>query len=338
MKTHDAFFKNLFSKLEEAKHFIKKTFPQEFLKNLDVDSLKIDTTNYVSNDLNEFFADVVYDCNYFINKKKEKIKISLLFEHKSYVENFIHLQLLKYLVSIWDLQIKQAKDKKLKMKSFRLRPVILMVFYHGKQKWEKKHFKEHFEYMDENLIKYLPKFDYELININEFSDEKIKNLFSREQLQASLLLLKNIFDKEKIIKLLKNIIMMDGFIDKSQKKQFLETISSYIYNKTEIRVNELFNIMESIETKSKRIFISTAMQLEMKGKKEGRREGILEGIILGRTEGRTEGKNEGRKEGRNESRIEIAFSMLKKKYPDEVIMELTGLDISNIKLLKSIDG
>ncbi len=138
IKTHDAFFKNLFAKREEAKHFLEKTIPPEFLKKLDMVSLRLDTTNYVSNELNKFFADVVYDCDYFTNEKKEKIKISLVFEHKSYVENFIHLQLLKYLISIWDLQIKQAKDKKLKMKTFHLRPVILIFFIMVKQIGRKK--------------------------------------------------------------------------------------------------------------------------------------------------------------------------------------------------------
>ncbi len=31
--------------------------------------------------------------------------------------------------------------------------------------------------MDENLIKYLPQFDYELIDISLYSDEKIKKIF-----------------------------------------------------------------------------------------------------------------------------------------------------------------
>ncbi len=56
-------------------------------------SLRLDTTNYVSNELNEFFEMLFMIVIILPMKKRKKIKISLVFEYKSYVENFIHLQI-----------------------------------------------------------------------------------------------------------------------------------------------------------------------------------------------------------------------------------------------------
>jgi predicted transposase YdaD len=63
---------------------------------LDLETLKLDKTEYIDSKLRTSFSDVVYDCRY---GEKGKVKISLLFEHKSKPERFPQLQL-------WDICIK----------------------------------------------------------------------------------------------------------------------------------------------------------------------------------------------------------------------------------------
>lgn len=64
---------------------------------------------------------------------------------------------------------------------------------------------------------------------------------------------------------------------------------------------------------------------------EGHLEGHLEGMKEGREKGRKEGREEGRMEGRMEERIEIAKAMLAKGIGIEMISELTGLPMEEIK-------
>lgn len=52
-----------------------------------------------------------------------------------------------------------------------------------------------------------------------------------------------------------------------------------------------------------------------------------------REEGRKEGKEEGREEGEAKKALETARAALKKGLPEEVVAEITGLDMKTIKKL-----
>jgi len=158
VNSHDRFFKALFSKKEDASEFIAKTFPKELSEQIDFQSLEIDKTEYIDSKLRTNYSDIVYNCKF---GKSTHIKISLLFEHKSYPEAFPHLQLMGYMLKIWRMQIKQKQNITL---------VIPIIFYHGKKKWKKKTFDEYFGEIDERLLNYIPRFDYQFVDISDYSD------------------------------------------------------------------------------------------------------------------------------------------------------------------------
>ena len=184
---HDRFFKELFSKKEEVSEFVIKIFPQEIAENLNFETLELDKTEYVDSKLRTRFSDVVYNCKY---GKETQVKISLLFEHKSYPESYPHLQLLGYMLKIWEIQVKQKET---------LTPVIPIIFYHGKAKWKNKPFEKHFKGIDNILQRFIPKFDYQLVDTSDFTNDKIIKLFKSLQLQIGILVMKNIFNEQKIL-------------------------------------------------------------------------------------------------------------------------------------------
>ena len=313
VNSHDRFFKNLFSKKEEVTEFVQKTFPIEIVKKLHLDTLQLDTTNYVDEKLKEYFADIVYNCDYTFNSKETKqVKITFLFEHKSTKPYFPHVQIGKYIFNILDTQIEQVQDRKELNKDFRLKPVIPIVFYHGKAKWNDKPFEEYFEGIDEFLLKYLPRFDYHLVDMSDYDNERIKQLFEQKQLQVGLLLMKNIFDDNNLLDLLTNIFSNTlNLSNKEREKQFYETITTYIYYSSKINFQKYIDIMETLTTEHSDTFVSTAMQL----KREGKLEGEITGI---------------EKEKRR-----TAFLMIQKGYSNEIIMDLTSLNSLQIKYLRT---
>ncbi len=77
---HDKFFKETFSIRENVVDFLEGIFPEEIVKKLDLSTLSLDNNSYIDEELKEHFSDIVYTCVC----KNEKLKIALLFEHKSY--------------------------------------------------------------------------------------------------------------------------------------------------------------------------------------------------------------------------------------------------------------
>ena len=91
---HDKFFKETFSLRDNVIDFLKGTFPEEIFKKLDLSTLTRDNNSYIDEELKEHFSDIVYTCYC----KDKELKITLLFEHKSYSVTCPYLQILKYLL------------------------------------------------------------------------------------------------------------------------------------------------------------------------------------------------------------------------------------------------
>ncbi len=294
INSHDRFFNVLFSEKAEAMEFVAKTFPAEILSKLDLETLELDTTEYVDNKLRTNYSDVVYNCKY----GNSQIKISLLFEHKSYIESYPHLQLLGYMLKIWLKQIKQKQN---------LTPIIPIIFYHGEREWKNKKFIEYFDGVDEVLERFIPKFDYQLVDTSSYTDDEIIELFEGLQLQIGMLVMKNIFDEQKILRELDKIFAgLNKLLQTEQGEQFFEFLVSYLFYATKIDTEKYVNKMRTISPNVGEKFVSTAMKLKIEGKNEG-----IE----------TEKKR-------------IAFNLILKGEDNKYIFEITGLSDEQINYLR----
>ena len=268
--THDKFFKSLFSNKNGIREFVSKTINPDIVRELDLNTLEIDKTEYLDNRLNSSFSDLVYNCKY---NNRQNIKISLLFEHKSQPEKFPHFQLLGYMLRIWELQIKQKEE---------LTPIIPIIFYHGKKKWDNKDFKDYFRNIDNNLQNFIPKFDYELIDTSTYSDIELKKHFDNLELQVGLLIMKNIFNEKKMLEQIEHLSdQINELLQTKEGKVFFDSIAIYMLNSTKTSSDKYREIMETISTQAEQQFISTAQRLEYRGIKKGNKKTAMKMIIKG---------------------------------------------------------
>lgn len=92
---HDKLFKAAFSEKDVVIDFINNFLPTHIKEKIDTSSLSLHPNSYITPVLAEFYSDVIYSCNF----GDGEIEVCILFEHKSYVPEFPHLQILRYLVS-----------------------------------------------------------------------------------------------------------------------------------------------------------------------------------------------------------------------------------------------
>ena len=257
VNSHDKYFKATFSKKEEAMDLIRHVFPTGIVERLDFDSLKLDNNSYISKELKESFSDLVYDCNY---KNETVIKIALLFEHKSEVPDYPHLQLLRYFMEIWQSNIKQKQP---------LVPVVPLVVYHGRKKWEYKSFENYFTIVDDELEKYLPVFDYLLADLSNYADDQIGELFEKVSVQIGLRILKNNYRQQKIAANLHTIFnKINILLQTEEGENFLTTTLHYLFESTEIESTRLIEQLKIISEKGGEIAMTTATKLRREGMRE----------------------------------------------------------------------
>jgi len=295
---HDKYFKEIFSRKEEMSDFITNALPQ-IAQFINIDTLQLDTTQYIDKKLQIGYSDIVYNCVY---KNKIELKIALLFEHKSQTEDFPHLQLLGYMLKIWQTNIKQKQH---------LMPVIPILFYHGSEDWNNKKFEDYFIGIDETLKKYLPTFDYELINTKNFSDEQIKQMFQMLSLKTGILIMKHIFDEpDTLINELESIFEnLQHLLETENGRNLFETTVIYLFSNMKNDKQKVTDKLRQISNKGGEIALTIAQQYEKKGELIGMEKTIRK----------------------------IAITMIKQGFDNETIEKCIDLSIMQIELLREFE-
>jgi predicted transposase/invertase (TIGR01784 family) len=272
---HDKFFKEIFSKRKNVRDFIEKFLPEEIVSRLKLSSLKPDNNSYIDEKLKEYFTDLVYDCPY---NENHEIIIAILFEHKSKIEKYPHLQLMQYYLNIWQSNIKQQKN---------LTPVIPIIVYHGKRGWKVRKLSQYFNGIDETLKRFMPEFDYLLIDLTKIAEKELieKNLNSISLL-ISLYLMKNIFNEEELNRNLEKFIKSgEEYFDSEEGAKFIETFMLYLLNTTKVEKEELVKVIKKVSKRGGEIAMTTGEKIRQEGRQEGLKEGLKEGLLEGRQEG-----------------------------------------------------
>lgn len=250
---HDSFFKSLFSVKENLQDLLQGTLPREVLSRVHLDSLTYDPTEYVDQELAPYFKDIT--CNMLYGEKQ--IKISLLYEHKSNPAKNIHLQLLRYILNVWE---NQADNKQ------SLTPVICMVFYHGRSKWTRH---EIVKNVPEELKRFIPLFDFVLFDTKDIEDHAIIQHFKRPNVKIGVWFLKRSDNLMGFIQanpfLAREILQEISHIEKTLIDRFV----LYLYNTSGMAPEKIYKIMETISPETTDAFDEYRLRLIEQGIEQG---------------------------------------------------------------------
>lgn len=124
---HDKLFRETWSNLANARSFLHNYLTADLLGLMDLETLEVVKDSFIEKDLSDYYSDMLYR----VLLKGTPGFVYVLFEHKSYFDRYVHLQLLEYMVKIWRLAIKQQKHGRQTC----LPVVIPLLICHGKKPW-----------------------------------------------------------------------------------------------------------------------------------------------------------------------------------------------------------
>lgn len=218
---HDKFFRETFGRREVAQGFLETYLPGDIRKQTDLRTLRISKDSFVDKELREHFSDILYTVKF----AGIELFLYLLFEHKSFPDKFTAFQLLRYIVKLWELYLKQNRDAK------KLPPVFPMLLYHGETAWNiPKNFRSLID-GGENpaLKKYLPEFEYHIFDISHMPDREIRGkILSR----MVLLTAKYVFRPDLGDRLPEILSLFREVADRNTALEMLETLLRYVVRAT----------------------------------------------------------------------------------------------------------
>lgn len=246
---HDSLFKSMFSVKENLQDLLLGTLPKEVLRGLKPETLEYDPNEYVDDELTPYFKDISCNMKYGYSN----IKISLLYEHKSYPDKNIHLQLLRYILNVWENQVANKEE---------LTPVIAMVFYHGKRKWTDSGFVKN---VPKELKRFVPLFDYALFDTKDIEDHAIIQHFKRPSVKVAVWFMKrndNLLDYiDQNPQLAKEILSNIEQIDKN----IFQKIALYLYSVSGENPDKIDMIMQTVSTHTRDAFAEVRNRLRSEG-------------------------------------------------------------------------
>ena len=262
---HDLFFRETFSRLEVAKDFMANYLPKDVTAVLDFSTLELQKDSFIDADLKEHFSDLLYRLQL---RDGSEANVYLLLEHKSSPDVQVALQLLRYMVRHWE----RAQREKIRP----LPPVIPIVVYHGRERWEiSENFVGLFE-GPEALRPYWPDFRYELQDLSRYSIEDVRGGII---LRVVSMLLMSIFDPKLSERLPGIFRLLNEWDDEKSALELLETALRYL-SATAKEINDQ-KIRAALEEAFKKdggsIMGGFVEKWIEKGKEEGLQEGLQEG-------------------------------------------------------------
>lgn len=170
--------------------FLKDNLNMELLKDIEPEDIEDITERFRTYMGTEFDADTVKKIWIRMDGTQMPMYMISLIEHKSRVDYNVAMQILRYMVCIWndyEKEMNRQKEGISRNKSFRYPPILPIVYYEGAAKWTADlHLKDRIM-MNEFFENLIPDFTYRLIRVHDYSNEE---LLSRED-EMSLLMLIN---------------------------------------------------------------------------------------------------------------------------------------------------
>jgi len=166
MADHDHSYKQLFSNSELVRDLLQGFVLEDWVKELDLDSLERVNGSYISDDLREREDDIIWR----VRLGKSWVYIYLLIEFQSTVDRYMSLRLLTYLGLLYqDLQ----KSGSLQPDGM-LPPVLPLVLYNGRTRWNAAtNISDLIQKVAGGLAKYRPDFHYLLLEENRYADDNL---------------------------------------------------------------------------------------------------------------------------------------------------------------------
>ena len=315
---HDKYVRAMLQSRVIVMQIIELVLPKHVFDLLDLRTIKLTNASFINEQLQINLADVCYEGQ---TKSSEPIRICLLFEHKSNGVVPTYEQFNRYITNVWVEDRKQGRSLTLSI------PILIA---HGSTPVFKESPVTLFPNVPEDLLQFVPSFNYLILDTALLTEETIENL-KFYALRNVLLALKYSRDENYLRENWKKVIIFATKF-KTDKSYFfvIQSTITYMVSISKTIQQNLSNIDKVLTADEQEMVRPFFLQKYIQeGRVEGRQEGRQEGRVEGRQEGRVEGRQEGLVEG-----LIIAIHKFMKKNPDmdaKQVAEFFEVDIELVE-------
>ena len=233
---HDHFFRKTIALPNAVANIARQALPPEVLAQLDLSQMDKVETSWVDEDLRVHFADALFRVR-LTGNTREVAHLLILCEHKSYPDQQVAFQVLRYMVQVWRDHLQNSAGP--------LPTIIPLVLYHGREAWTVPRGFEAMFVPRPEFAKFVPRFEYSLLDISALTDGDVRAM-EDPYVRASLRVMWLIFR----VDLLEQLpgVLKDLPRDDTGVLQFLETMCRYLLSGGRVMQSELGTVLQQTYT------------------------------------------------------------------------------------------
>ena len=295
--------------------FLRDFIPVDMLKNIKPEDVE---------DISERFLPLFMDGKDSDTVKRVNLKgnaplfVIAIVEHESQVNYRASFKMLQYITLVLHEYEKEAnKDDRnaSSAKGFKYPPVLPVVFYDGPGNWTAEtNFLQRTELSDV-FEKYIPKFEYELVNLNEYSEQDIANFGDT----LSLVMIIDKIRSSEGISILKRL--PEGYLDKLKGGipphlyDVLANVITVFMTRINAPVDEIEKVTEHLDQRRLKEMFTFIDNYDVQ-----------------------ETRREAKAEGEKKRNLEIALNLIRMGMSNDIIAQATGLPPDEIEALRKQAG
>jgi hypothetical protein len=275
----------IFDEHQLLTEFLQSFLSIDVLKDIEPTDIEDVTERFLSLIAEQKDGDTVKRINLKGGDDKPLFVITII-EHESSVNFRAPFKMLLYIAMVLDNYEKEANSKESgisRTKGFKYPPILPIIFYDGNGNWTaEKNFLNRTE-MSDVFEKYIPKFEYELVNLSQYSASNLSGFGNWLSLFMIACKIKTADDFAIFKELPKEYFQkLDKMNIPPHLKELLTKVITVLLTKADIPMEEIDTITRNIDERG----ISEMIALENYSVRETRREARAEGRAEGEAEGR----------------------------------------------------
>lgn len=314
-KAKDNCYKIIFNEPELFVEFLRDYIPIDIFKSVEPADIEDVSERFLPLFQDSKDSDTVKRINL---KGEQPLFVIAILEHESQVNFKTSFKMLQYITLVladYEKDANKDNPNASSAKGFKFPPILPIVFYDGTDRWTAEtNFLDKTELSDV-FRKYIPKFEYELVDLNEYDVEDIARF-------GDTLSLIMIIDKIRLADGISIVSKLpDGYIDTLKQNipphlnKLLADVITVLLKRINVPDDEINNVTEQFyERRIQEMFVG----FDNYDVQETRR--------VAKAEGQTEGRKEGI--------IVVARKLLKMNRSIDEIVEITGLTRVEVEALR----
>ncbi len=261
---HDRFFKETLGRTPTAAEFFRTYLPEEVASKLDWGRLERKDGSFVDETLRERHADLLFTVPW----KDSEVFLYCLFEHQSNPDRWMAFRLLRYMVRIWETQLKRGPRRTV------LPPILPLVLHQGLKGWR---FSRRFRSLMDlpkgagcGFEGFVPEFEFHLVDLAEWPIEKLRG---DVLLRAILAAMRVVRERDWVARLEELAPLLNGALRENDSR-FVRTCLEYVMGRSgEVDLEDFRGRLDRLKLGEIREDVMTfAEQLIREGRREGRLE------------------------------------------------------------------